>query len=73
MFARTACNCFPLADYIWCVSTGHGDGDNRKQNHCNCGAGEGQYDRRAPNRVLVVQIGVNATDVQNARSATRVM
>ena len=29
------CNCFPLDDYIWWVSTGHGDGNNRKRKHCS--------------------------------------
>ena len=28
------CNGFPLDDYIWWVSTGHGDSNNRKK-HCN--------------------------------------
>ena len=29
------CNSFPLKDYIWCESTGHGDTNNRKKKHCN--------------------------------------
>ena len=28
------CNCFTLCDYILWVSTGHGDGNNRKNMHC---------------------------------------
>ena len=56
------CNCCPLDDDIWWVSTGHEDSNNRKKKHCNwwgaaCG---GQYEWRAPNRILVVQLGVNA-------------
>ena len=29
------CSCFPLDDYIWWVSTGHGDGNNGQKKHCN--------------------------------------
>ena len=60
------CNCFPLDDYIWWVSTGHGDGNNRKKKHCNwwCAACGGQYEWRAPNRILVVQHGVNANEAK---------
>ena len=29
------CSCFPLDDYIWWVSSGHGDGNNRKKKHCS--------------------------------------
>ena len=56
------CNSFPLEDYIWWVTTGHGDGNNRKTKHYNlwCAACGGQCEWRAPNRVLVVQRGVNA-------------
>ena len=55
------CSCFPLEDYIWWVSTGHGDGNNRKKTNCNwwCAACGGQYEWRAPNMILVVQIGAN--------------
>ena len=55
-------NCFPLDDYKWWVPTGHEDGNNRKKKHRNwwCAACGGQYQWRAPNRILVVQIGVNA-------------
>ena len=44
------------------VSTGHGDGSNGKKKHCNwwCAACGGQHEWRAPNRILVVQFGVNA-------------
>ena len=60
------CGCFPVDDYIWWVSTGHGDGNNRKKKHCNwwCAACGGQYEWRAPNRILVVQIGVNANEAK---------
>ena len=56
------CNCFPLDDNTWWVSTGHGDGNNRKKKHCNwwCAARGGQYEWRAPNMVFVVLIGANA-------------
>ena len=52
------CTCFPLDDNIWWVSTEQGDGNNRKKKHCNwwCAACGGQYECRAPNRILVVQI-----------------
>ena len=29
------CNCFPLEDYIWWVSTGHGDSNNKKKKSCS--------------------------------------
>ena len=53
------CRSFPFEDYIWWVSSGHGDG-NRKKEQCNswCAACGGQYDWRAPNRVLVMQDSV---------------
>ena len=56
------CSCFPVDDNIWWVSTGHGDGNNRKKKHCNrwCAACGGQYEWRAHNRILVVQIGATA-------------
>ena len=59
-------NCFPLDDYTWWVSMGHGDGNNRKKKHCNwwCAASRGQYEWRAPNRILVVQLGVSATEAK---------
>ena len=46
------CNCFPLDDNIWWVSTGHGESNNRKKKHCNwwCAACGGQYEWTAPNR-----------------------
>ena len=60
------CNCFPLEDDIWWVSTGHGDSNNRKKKHCNwwCAACGGQYEWRAPDRILVVQFGVNANEAK---------
>ena len=38
----------------------------RKKKHCNwwCAACGGQYEWRAPNRILVVQIGVNANETK---------
>ena len=72
VFARTA-TVSPLEDYIWFVSSRHGDGNNRKKKHCNwwCAACGGQYEWRAPNRILVVQLGVNANDAKvfKARAA----
>ena len=40
------CNSFSLDDYIWWVSTGHGDGNNREKKHCNwwCAACGGQHE-----------------------------
>ena len=60
------CNRFPLEDYIWWVSTGHGDGNNRKKKHCNwwCAACGGQSEWRAPDRILVVQLCVNASEAK---------
>ena len=29
------CNRFPLEDYVWWVSTGHGDSNNKKKRHCS--------------------------------------
>ena len=34
-FVCPRCNCFTLEDYIWWVSSGHGDRSNRKKKHCN--------------------------------------
>ena len=52
------CNCFPLEDYLWWVSTG--------KKHCSwwctiCGE---YYDWRALNRSLVVQTGVSASQAK---------
>ena len=57
------CNCFPLDDYIWWVSMGHGDDNNRKKKHCNwwCAVCGGQYEWRAPNRILVVVFKAHVT------------
>ena len=51
-------NSFPLEHYIWWVSIGHGDGNNRKKRHCSwwCAVCGGKYEWRAPNRILVVQL-----------------
>ena len=61
MSARIA-TVFLLEDYVWWVSTGHGDGSNRKKMHCSwwCAVCGGKYEWRAPNRILVVQLGANA-------------
>ena len=60
------CNRFSVEDYIWWLSTGHGDGSNRKKKHCSwwCAVCGGQYERRAPNRILVVQLGTNANEAK---------
>ena len=52
--------------YMWRVSTGHGDGNNRKKNHCNwwCAACGGQHEWKAPNRILGVQLGGNANEAK---------
>ena len=54
------CHCFPLEDYTWWVSAGHG------QKPCSwwCAACGGQYDWRAPNRILVIQ---DSTDHREAK------
>ena len=46
----------------WWVSTGHAD--NRKKKHCSwwCAAQGGKYELRAPNRILVVQLGTDASE-----------
>ena len=54
------CHCFPLEDYIWWVSSEHGE----KQCGWWCAACGGQYDWRAPNRVLVIQ---DSTDQREAK------
>ena len=56
---------FPLEDYIWWVSTEHRDGSKSKKKQRNwwCAACCGQYDLRAPNRVLVIQ---DSTDSREA-------
>ena len=48
------------------VSTGHGDGSHRKKMHCSwwCAVCGGKYEWRAPNRILVVQLGANANEVK---------
>ena len=52
------CKCFPLEDYIWWVSPGHDDANNRNKRQCSwwCAACGGKYDWRAPNRILVIQL-----------------
>ena len=45
------------------MSTGHGDGNNRKKKHCGWWCG-GKYGWRAPNRILVVQLGTNANEAK---------
>ena len=62
------CNSFSLEDYIWWVSTGHGD--SRKKNHCSwwCAVCGGKYEWRASNRILVVQVGTNANEAKVFRA-----
>ena len=51
-----------LEDYIWWVSTGHGDSNKKKKKrHCSwwCAVCGGKCEWRAPNRILVVQLGTN--------------
>ena len=50
------CHRYPLEDYIWCVSTGHGDSSKKKKRQCNwwCAACGCQYDRRNPSKVLAL-------------------
>ena len=71
------CRCFPLEDYFWWVSSGHGDGNNRKKRQCNwlCAACGRQYDWRAPNRVFVIQDGVGPREAKvfRARAAPQGM
>ena len=52
-----------LEDHTWWVSTGHGS-NNRKKRHCSwrCGVCGGKYEWRAPNSILVVQLGTNAEE-----------
>ena len=52
-------HCFPLVDCFWWVSSGHG----KKQCNWRYAACAGQYDWRAPNRVLVIQ---DSTDHREA-------
>ena len=54
------CPPFPIEDYIWWVSTRHG----QKQCKMWCAACGGQYDWRKPNRVLVTQ---DCTDRSEAK------
>ena len=65
------CNSVPLEDHIWSESTGHGDDNNSKKRHCSwwCAACGGQYEWIAPNRILVVQVGTNATEAFKAHAA----
>ena len=64
------CNSFTLEDYIWRVSIGHGDGNNRKKRHCSwwCAVCGGQYEWRAPKRILVVQLGTNEDEANVFRA-----
>ena len=64
------CKCFPLEDYIWWVSSGHGDGNNRKKKQCCwwCAACGGQYDWRAPTRILVIQASADPHEAKAFRA-----
>ena len=50
---------------LWWVATGHGD-SRKKKKHCSwwCAVCGGTFEWRAPNRILVVQLG---TDVDDAK------
>ena len=65
------CSCFPSDDHIWWVSSGHGDGNNRKKKHCNwwCAACGGQHEWRAPKRILVVQNRSQRRQIERLQSA----
>ena len=58
------CHCFPLEDYIWWVSSQHGEGNNRTKKQCKwwCAACGGQHDWSAPNGVLVIQDSTDSRD-----------
>ena len=60
------CNSFPSEDDIWWVSTGNGDGSNRKKKHCSgwCAVCGGKCEWTAPNTILVVQLGTNANEAK---------
>ena len=60
------CNCFSSEDYIWWVSSEHGDGSNRKKKLCSwwCADCGDQYDWRAPSRILVRQTSANANEAK---------
>ena len=49
---------------------GHGDSKNRKKNHCSwwCAVCGGKYECRAPNRILVVQLGSSANEAKVFRA-----
>ena len=51
------CHRSPLEDYIWWVSTEHGDVHKKEKRQCNwwCAACGGQHDRRNPDRILVIR------------------
>ena len=66
------CSCSDLDDSIWWVSSGRGDGNKRKKKHCSwwCAACGGQYEWRAPNRILVVQLSANANEAEVFKAHT---
>ena len=55
-----------MNDYIWLVSIGHGDGNNREKKHCNwwCAVCGSRYERRAPTWVQVVQLDSDANEAK---------
>ena len=61
MSARIAVASLWMTTYSGCRQA-HGDGNNRKKKQCIwwCAACGGQYEWRAPNRILVV--GANASE-----------
>ena len=64
------CNSFTLEDYIWWVSTGHGDDNNRKKKRCNwlCAACGGQYESKTAQQNAGVQLGANANEAKVFRA-----
>ena len=62
-YVCSLCSCFPLDDYVWWVSTEHGDGNNPNKKHCDwvvCSMRSPIRLESTSNRILVVQIGANA-------------
>ena len=54
-----------MSHIVWWVSSGHGDSNKKNKKQCNlwCAACGGQYDWKAPNRILV-----ESTDHRNAKA-----
>ena len=69
-YACLHCHRYPLKNYIWRVSSGHGDGNNSKKKHCNwwCAACGGQHDWENPNRVSVIQDNTDRSEAKVFRA-----